>query len=95
MRQIGISPKLIADLLVSVAAFLVAYPVFGLDPVAAAAVGKALGSVAAFVTSPGVVQFYEPAPIDDPDGEAGSIDVVDALILVLVVLVILVLVDRL
>lgn len=68
MRQIGISPKLVADLLVSVAAFLVAYLPFGLDPVTAAAVGKVLGSVAAFLASPGVVHLYE-GTVDDPEAE--------------------------
>lgn len=55
MRTIGISPKVVADLLVSVAAFLVAYLPLGIDPVLAATVGKLLGTVAAYLAAPGTV----------------------------------------
>jgi hypothetical protein len=94
MRQIGISPKLIADLLTSVIAFLVVAEALGLDPVLSAAIAKALGTVAAFATSPGVVQLYE-RPADDPDGELGEIGVLELVAIVLVVLLIVFLVERL
>lgn len=55
LKTRGISPKLIADLLVSVATFIVAYPALGLDPVLAAAIAKALGTLAAAIAGPGDV----------------------------------------
>lgn len=60
-KQLGLSPKLIADLFASVAGYVLAKYGAGLDPVASAAVGKAIGSVAAYIAHPGTVV------IDDPD----------------------------
>ena len=62
MRTLGLSPKVFADFLVSVVAFLVAAGVVHLDPVAAAALAKVLGSAAAIAASPGHVVRRDRAP---------------------------------
>lgn len=53
----GISPKVVADAVTSVVAFVLAHFVIGIDPVAAAAISKAAGSVAAAIAGPGAVKL--------------------------------------
>lgn len=65
MRQIGLSPKLIADFVTSVVAFLLAAGVLKLDPIAAAALAKTLGSLAAFWAPPGAVTAPDVGPASD------------------------------
>lgn len=60
-KQIGISPKVIADLIVSVLGFVLAHYAVELDPEVAAAIGKVAGSIAAFFTSPGTVVTSNPS----------------------------------
>lgn len=54
-RQIGLSPKLVADAVASVIGYALTRYAVGLDPLAAAAIAKALGSVAAYFVGPGKV----------------------------------------
>lgn len=61
----GISPKLIADALVSVVAFAIAVGLLKLDPIAAAALAKTIGTVAAFWAPPGAVRPTDVGPPSD------------------------------
>lgn len=55
LRQAGVSPKIIADALVSIVGFVLAYFAVSLDPVLAAAVAKLAGTLAAWLVGPGDV----------------------------------------
>jgi hypothetical protein len=56
MRQNGISPKLLADFVVSAISFVALYFGVDLDPEVAAALAKVVGFIAGYVTGPGNVQ---------------------------------------
>jgi hypothetical protein len=55
MRTRGISPKVIADLVVSVLTFILTAGVVELDPATAALISKALGTLAGIAARPGAV----------------------------------------
>jgi hypothetical protein len=56
LRQHGISPKLVADLLTSIVAFAVTYFGIDLDPVLSAGIAKGVGFIAGFLVGPGTVE---------------------------------------
>ena len=58
MRTHGLSPKVIADLLTTIIAFVLSASVVQLDPVLAAAVSKALGTLSGIVAGPGQVTVH-------------------------------------
>lgn len=55
MKTLGISPKVIADLIVSVVSFAVLNYGASLDPEVAALIGKTLGTVGGVFAGPGTV----------------------------------------
>lgn len=59
VKTVGVSPKVIVDALVSVIAYLLTAGVIDIDPALAAAISKALGSLAAVIASPGAVKRVE------------------------------------
>jgi len=62
---LGVSPKLIADLLTSIVAFALAYFAVDLDPTVAALLAKAIGAVAAYLAPAGeVLQVTDAPPVD-------------------------------
>jgi len=60
MKQLGISPKLIADLIVSVGTYLLGHYAASIDATTAALIAKGLGAVAAYVAHPGTVLPAKP-----------------------------------
>jgi hypothetical protein len=54
-KQLGISPKIIADLIVTVGGYLLTKYGAGLDATTAALISKGLGTIAAYFTAPGTV----------------------------------------
>jgi hypothetical protein len=60
-RQIGFSPKVIADLIASIVAFLVLAVALGLDPVLAAALSKFVGTLGGIWAGPGDVVTTNPS----------------------------------
>lgn len=61
-RQKGFSPKLLADLVVSVVTFAVAYFGVELDPALSAAIAKAVGLLAGVIVGPGDVEVVPKQP---------------------------------
>lgn len=57
MKTKGISPKVLADLLVSFVTFALTAGVIEIDPVLAATISKLLGSLAAVIAPPGNVEI--------------------------------------
>ena len=57
MKTKGVSYKLVADLLTSVVAFVLAYFAVELDPTASALLAKGIGFAAGYLTSPNPVIF--------------------------------------
>lgn len=58
-RQAGVSPKIVADAIVSVLGFVLTYYAIEMDPVIAAAVSKAAGTLAGWLVGPGEVVIVE------------------------------------
>ena len=56
MRTQGVSKKIVADLLTSVVAFVVAYFAIDLDPAVSAGLAKGIGFVAGYFTPPNAVE---------------------------------------
>ena len=62
LKQRGISPKLIADLLTTIVSFAVTYYGIELDAEVAAAVSKAIGFLAGVIVGPGTVEVEVKKP---------------------------------
>lgn len=63
--QNGVSPKLLADLIVSIVIFAAAYFGVELDPALSAAIGKAAGFIAGAIVGPGDVSVQTVGPASD------------------------------
>ena len=61
MKTLGISPKVLADLFASVASYALTKYGVGLDALTAAAISKAIGSIAGVIAGPGTVVPKAPA----------------------------------
>ena len=83
MRTKGISPKVLADLVISLLTFALTAGVIELDPVLAAGISKFLGTVAAVIAGPGEVEYDGVAGGDG--GQAGLTTVELLLVLILIV----------
>lgn len=69
LQQIGLSPKIITDLVVSVAAFFATKYGLDLDATLSALIAKGAGSVAAWAAGPGTVvpadRILDKPPVPD------------------------------
>jgi hypothetical protein len=65
IKQVNISPKLIADALVSIGTFALTYFALDFDPEVAAAISKVLGFLAGTIPSPGEVVVETTGPASD------------------------------
>ena len=77
-KQLGISPKLIADLIVSVGTYLLGHYAASIDPTTSALAAKALGTIAAYFTGPGHVGVVHETPpiadaVDLPDNHPDAV----------------------